>query len=169
MNDNTQNVAQLTFAAAHDIAGGAIVREVRVPTEPMSAWKLWSSSEGLAAWWIDGAKVDMRPGGLFEIYFVKDAPTGAQGSEGCRVLSFLPGRMLSFTWNAPPHLDHTRSRHTWVVLLFEPDGDGTRVGIHHLGWPVSEWDTEPQWPETYAYFERAWTMVAELFEKHCSG
>ena len=66
----------LVFAGPGNLAERAIVREVKVPVEPMSAWKLWSSSEGLASWWIDGAKVELRPGGPFEIYFMKDAPEG---------------------------------------------------------------------------------------------
>ena len=72
-----------------DVGDRAIVMEVSVPLDPMSAWRLWASSEGLAAWWIDGARVELLPGGPFEIYFMKDAPEGSQGSEGCRVLSFL--------------------------------------------------------------------------------
>ena len=115
------------------------------------------------------SRVELRPGGHYELYFRADAPYGVRGGEGCRVLSFLPGRMLSFTWNAPPEQPATRERHTWVVLEFDerPEERATVVRLSHLGWPQSEWDAaERGWQETYAYFERAWTMVMDMLEAH---
>ena len=38
----------------------------------------------------------------YELHFLEDAPEGRRGSESCRVLAFVPERLLSFTWNAPP-------------------------------------------------------------------
>jgi len=163
---NPQFAPSIVAAAAGDVSDRTIVQEVVVPCTPADAFALWSSGEGMAAWWLPGARIELRPGGFYELYFMTDAPIGTRGSEGCRVLSFIPGRMLSFTWNAPPHLDRTRSRHTWVVLDFQSEGQGTRVRLTHLGWPASEWDSEPQWPETFAYFDKAWTKVMELFAEH---
>lgn len=159
----------LTYAAPDDLSEHNVACEVVVATDPMTAWRLWSSSEGLAAWWIDRTRIELRPGGHFEIYFDAEAPAGQQGSEECRVLSHLPGRMLSFTWNAPPHLDRVRGRPTWVVVLFDAVAEGTRVQVTQLGWPQSEWADEPQWAENQAYFARAWSMVLGLFERHFAG
>lgn len=163
---NPEFAPPMVAAAAGDVSERAIEVEAWVPALPERAWALWTSSEGLAEWWLPRTRVELRPGGFYELYFMDDAPSGSQGSEGCRVLSFLPGRMLSFSWNAPPHLDRTRSRRTWVVVDFLPERGGTRLRLTHLGWPASEWETEPQWAETFAYFERAWAMVRDLFVSH---
>lgn len=153
----------VTHAKAGDGTSRSIQLSTSVALKPDDAWALWTTSEGLASWWLPDSRVELRPGGFFELYFMTDAPRGTQGSDGCRILSFLPGKMLSFTWNAPPAFDYTRPRHTWVVLLFEPEGQGTKVLLNHLGWPESEWDDQPQWAETFAYFEDAWDKVLKAF------
>jgi hypothetical protein len=89
--------------------------------------------------------------------FAPDLPAGSQGSEGCTVLSFLPGRMLSFTWNAPPKFPAVRNggARTFVVVELQPLGPGkTQVALTHLGWREG-----PEWDQVYAYFDRAWEVV----------
>ena len=160
----------LTHAAAGDLSERAIVKEVSVPAPPEQVFALWSSSDGMAAWWTEHSRIELRPGGFYEMYFLLDEPPGRRGGEGCRVLSFLPNRMLSFSWNAPPHLPHTRTRFTWVVLDIEPRGDGSRVRLTHLGWPASEWSEDgSQWPETFAYFDDAWGRVMDRLAAHLSA
>ena len=63
--------------------------------------------------------------------------------------------VLSFDWNAPPHLPEARAQRTFVVVRMEPVTDTTtKVTLHHTGWgDGGEWD------KTYAYFERAWGAV----------
>lgn len=156
----------LGAAAADDVSSREIVHERLVPAAPSTVWPLWSSREGVTKWLVDEARIDLRPGGLYEVYFMKDAPPGARGSETCRVLSFLPGRMLSFTWNAPPHLDRTRPLHTWVVVELAGEGTATRVRVTHTGWSESGLRDEPQWAETLAYFERAWAKVLDALEAY---
>ncbi len=159
----------LTHAAAGDVSDRVIVHEVRVPATPERVFALWSSAEGMAAWWSAHNRIELRPGGFYELYFMLDEAPGRRGGEGNRVLSFLPNRMLSFSWNAPPHLK-TRPLRTWVVLEIEPDGDGARVRLSHLGWPASEWSVAgSDWPETYAYFEEAWGRVMQRFADHLGG
>jgi hypothetical protein len=72
--------------------------------------------------------------------------------------------MLSFTWNAPPHLAKTRFVHTWVVIELADAPGGTRVTITHSGWPKSGLEREPQWEATFAYFDRAWAGVLGSLE-----
>jgi uncharacterized protein YndB with AHSA1/START domain len=152
-------------AAPGDVSDRAIVHEVMLAASPAEVWRLWTTSEGLSRWLADRAQVELRIGGPYEIYFLDDAPPGSQGSEGCKVLSWLPERMLSFTWNAPPMLSTTRHQHTWVVLELEPVGEGTRIRITHLGWPESGLaDQASEWPATFAYFARAWRRVLEALQ-----
>lgn len=169
---NLRFAPRIVAASADDLSPLDIVRERVLPTTREKLWPLWSSTAGVTQWLVDEAHIELRPGGAYEVYFLLDSPRGSRGSETCRVLSFIPNRMLSFTWNAPPHLDKTRFQHTWVVVeLFdmpalEKDAPvATRVVITHMGWPASGMRDEPQWAETFAYFETAWTGVLNQLEE----
>jgi uncharacterized protein YndB with AHSA1/START domain/predicted enzyme related to lactoylglutathione lyase len=165
MIQNPHFAPPLVDAKAGNVSSRVIVKEARVRATPEDAWSRWTSSEGMARWWAKDTRIELRPGGFFELYFLAEATRGSKGSEGCRVLSYLPGRMLSFTWNAPPHLPTTRERRTWVVVEFAPEGDGTRVRLSHLGWPEQGWDLA-EWQATYDYFDEAWGAVMARFEQH---
>ncbi|MGF1618212.1 MAG: SRPBCC domain-containing protein [Acidimicrobiia bacterium] len=166
---NPHFAAPLTHAEADDISTNRIEFRAHVPVSAQQAWDLWATSEGLAKWWTPNTRVDLRPGGHYEIFFNPDEPPGDKGGDWCRVLSLFPGRMLSFTWNAPPNLK-TRPDQTWVVLFFEDDADGCTVTLDHFGWPESGLArAESDWPATFEYFETAWRYVMGLFEGHCGG
>ena len=85
------------------------------------AWNKWTTHEGLLSFMGRDKKIELTPGGAFEIYFLMDNPIGSRGSERCKVLSYLPKKMFSFTWNAPPHFVEVRSSDyfTWVVIEFK--------------------------------------------------
>lgn len=162
---------QLVEASAADVSERRIEKVATVALSREDAYARWSTEAGLAQWWTDQTKIDLRPGGSYEIYMLDDAPAGQRGADWCRVLSFLPGRMLSFTWNAPPQFPTTRPRLTWVVLTFDDatldgGGAGCRVTLTHLGWPASGLnDADSEWPATFDYFDNAWTRVMQWFEE----
>ena len=164
--ENRHFAPRMVAASGLDLRADPIVVTRDVTADPTTCFGAWASSEGMAAWWAQDTRIELRVGGHYELYMLPEARYGARGSEGCRVLSYLPGRMLSFTWNAPPELSRTREQPTWVVLEFEPIDAGTRVRLTHTGWPESAWESEPQWAETHAYFTRAWGYVMGLFEAH---
>jgi uncharacterized protein YndB with AHSA1/START domain len=146
----------------------AIHHEVIVPRSRAEAWKQWTTVEGLR-FAVKEAKVELRPGGHYEWYFLLENAPGSRGGEGCRILSFLPERMLSFTWNAPPELERTRKQYTWVVVSFDDAPGGTRVSLDHLGWPAKGLVDDPQWEETFRYFDRAWGPVMKLLSPSPRG
>ncbi len=164
--ENRHFAPPVVAASGADLRDDPIVVEVHVAATPDACFAAWTSNEGIAAWWVPTARIELRIGGHFELLFAGDEPWGRRGSERCRILSYLPGRMLSFTWNAPPHLDRVHEEHTWVVVEFEPADDETLVRLTHTGWPASAWDSEPQWAETHAYFERAWASVLGMMQRH---
>ncbi len=139
----------------------SLVKETEVAAPPRQVWDAWTSSEGIAAWWSPPkTKIELRIGGPFEIHFDSEAPEGLQGSEGCRVLAYVPGESFAFTWNAPPHLP-LRTANTWVVLTFTETAAGTRVRLVHTGFLAgSDWD------DYIAYFESAWSYVLGLLREH---
>lgn len=100
------------------------------------------------------ANIELVIGGRYEWLF-----DGTIGSNGCQVLSYVPNRMLSFSWNAPPDQPESRALRTWVVVETERQDAGTTlVRVTHLGFGDGE-----NWDETYAYFEAAWDRVLARF------
>ena len=139
-------------------------KEVLVPATPEAVWRAWTTKEELERWMAAEARVELRPGGPFEILFDRTSPEGQRGSEGCTVLSYLPEEMLSFTWNFPPSLPELRekSAHTFVVIRLRPEGSSSsRVTRDQLGWGEG-----PAWDRGSAYFDRAWGQVLETLEEH---
>jgi uncharacterized protein YndB with AHSA1/START domain len=148
------------------IAGtGAGIRSLTierlVDTDPRTAWEGWASADGIGSWWGPAASnIDLRIGGPFEILFGLDAPAGSRGSEGCVYLSYVPGEMISFTWNAPPHLP-LRETNTWVVITFTPDAERSLVRLVHTGFL-----TGPDWDDYMGYFSTAWERVLDRHAAH---
>lgn len=132
-----------------------------VEAPPEAVWKAWASGEGIASWWNPpGSNIELRVGGPFELYFNLDAGQGLMGSEGCVFLGYVPGEMISFTWNAPPHLT-LRESHTWVVITFSASQAGTDVHLVHTGFGAGE-----DWDAYMAYFRDAWASVLHLLSDH---
>ena len=145
--------------------GGANVRslvlETTVAASSRTVWDAWVSSDGIASWWNpSGSNIELRVGGPFELYFDLDAAPGMRGSEGCVYLGYVPGEVISFTWNAPPHLA-LRESHTWVVIMFTDSPTGTDVHLVHTGFGAGD-----DWDAYMAYFRDAWSYVLELLAAH---
>jgi uncharacterized protein YndB with AHSA1/START domain len=154
-------------ATAGDVSERAIEREADVDLPVTEVWRLWTTEEGITEWSVAAANVELAVGGRYELFFDADGAPGTRGGEGNRVLGYLPPRMLSFTWNAPPLFPEERERRTWVVVELAPAGDtSTHVRLTHLGWPDSGWSDGSRWPEVFAYFERAWTNVLAALVEH---
>jgi len=132
-------------------------KEVTVKSPIEKVWWAWTTSEGMASWWVKQSWIDLRIDGPFELYFLLDQPRGSQGAESCRILSYLPQEMLSFSWNFPPSIPEIRFDHTWVVLRFQRTGPNeTRVIFDQLGWKSGS-----VWEAGWKYFEEAWGNVLE--------
>jgi len=141
----------------------SLTKEVEVAAPPMEVWQAWTSNEGIGSWWGPAqSNIELRIGGPFELLFSLEPPEGTRGSEGCKVLAYVPGESFSFTWNAPPHLP-LRSTNTWVVLSFAPSDSGARVRLVHTGFL-----TGPDWDDYMEYFDGAWGRVLELLRDHWS-
>ncbi len=114
-----------------------IRHSVTVPASREAVWAAWTTSEGLEGFLASRARVELRLGGAFEVDLQPERPSRQRGSEGCVVLSFIEGEMLSFTWSAPPDYPAMRDRRTIVVVSLEdgPGPDETKVELTHTGWP----------------------------------
>lgn len=153
-------------------AGGAppplsqrvLEKEVIVNASPAEVWAAWTTEAGVTKLAAEAARIELRPGGMYEWYFKKDAPEGKRGAEGCTVLSFIPEQMLAFTWNAPPSIPEIRDsgERTQVVVRFDATDDGkTRLRLQQHGFGESE-----PWQRYFEYFDRAWGFVLGNCVKH---
>ncbi len=135
--------------------------DVTVAAPVHDVWLAWTSAEQIDAWWgPQGSNIELRIGGPFEILFDMDVAEGLRGSEGCVYLGYVPDEMISFTWNAPPHLP-LRTSHTWVVITFTGSGETTSVSLTHTGFLEG-----PDWDDYMAYFKNAWAYVLNRLVEH---
>ena len=143
-----------------------IVKEVTVKAPPEEVFRAWSTSEGIATFFAPEARVEARSGGPFEVYINPYAKPGMKGADDMKVLAVQDNRMISFTWNAPPHLPETRAQRTVVIVRTKPAPDNqTLVTLTHVGWGDGG-----QWDQTFTYFDRAWgNVLANLQKRYAEG
>ncbi|MCM2326703.1 MAG: SRPBCC domain-containing protein [Lysobacter sp.] len=139
----------------------ALVKTATVKATVDEVWKAWTTTEGIQSFFAPEARVEARPGGPFEVYINPYAEPGMKGADDMVFLALQEKRMLSFTWNAPPHLPEVRRQRTSVTVRMKPAGEGTtEVRLVHSGWGDGG-----QWDQAYAYFDRAWGNVLANLEK----
>ena len=125
--------------------------EISMPAALKKVWFAWTSDEGTKTFFAPACRIDLKPGGAYEMLFNLDAPIGEQGGEGMVILAVQPERILSFTWNAPPSLPAVRGQMTHVMVhLKEIDSDNTQVTLRHDGWGEGG-----EWDQAYDYFTSA--------------
>ncbi len=144
----------------------ALDKEVVVPAPLAAVWQSWTTKAGIEAFFAPEAEIDARVDGAFHIHMDPLGAPGMKGADTMRYLALQPMKMLSFDWNAPPHLAEVRKQRTFVVVrLFEVDGQSTRVTLHHTGWGEGG-----EWDQAYAYFDKAWgAVLGNLKKRHESG
>ncbi len=153
--------AQLLLATAAPAAERAIEKQTVVAAGVDQVWEAWTTREGIVGFFAPEAVVEARVGGAFSIHFDPTAPDGLKGADDMRFLALQPKKMLSFTWNAPPHLPLARAQRTVVIVRLEPFGEAqTRVSLHHTGWGEGG-----EWDRTFDYFDRAWGFVLANLKK----
>lgn len=154
-------VGAVAYCGTVIAAERAIEKSVVVEATLDQAWDSWTTREGITSFFAPDAKIEPKVGGAFQIYIDPLAQPGAKGADDMRFLAVQPKQMISFDWNAPPHLPQARAQRTFVIVRFDPVNDKqTRVSLHHTGW-----GTGGEWDQAYAYFERAWGGVLGNLQK----
>ncbi len=129
--------------------------QVSIPASLHEVWQAWTTEEGAKNFFAPDCKIELKPGGAYEMYFNLDAPPGEKGGEGMIILAIQPEKMLSFTWNSPPDLPTVRGEMTHVVVNLEDKGpDETIVSLDHDGW-----GEDGEWDRAFDYFTRAWGEI----------
>lgn len=136
-------------------------KEALVEATPQEAWAAWTTAKGLR-FISASSNIELAVGGPYEWFLdLEPDADGRRGGEGARVVGWIPGELLVFTWTFPPSiptLRHSRAT-TQVVVRFEGAGDGrTRVVLEQVGWEEGE-----DWRRGHEYFEVAWGKVLDRF------
>ena len=142
----------LFVASGSDLRSFSLSRAVAAT--PAQVFAAFTRPEELKRFFGSQHRVVLKPGGPYEILFEHE--DGAIGSDGCQVLSYVPDRVLSFSWNAPPQYPQERALRTWVTLLLAPGGGGCEVELHHCGFGQGG-----NWDEVQDYFLAAWDRVLD--------
>ena len=145
-----------------------IVKQVVVRADATAAWSLWTTNEGLQSFFPAASgiatNITLEPGGPYEVFLIPNAPEGSRGCDGCMILGYQEGRMLSFTWTNRPDMA-VRPHRTNVVLTFEPiSSRETRVTLVQVGWGVG-----PDWDVAHRYFDRAWARVLDAYAERIAA
>jgi uncharacterized protein YndB with AHSA1/START domain len=84
------------------------------------AWAAWTTREGITNFFASDAKVEPRVGGAFRIRIDPLAEPGRKGADAMRFMAIQLKKMISFDWNAPPHLPEAQAQRTFLTVRFEP-------------------------------------------------
>ncbi len=143
-----------------------ILNSVVVEASVEEVFAAFTSDRGARTFFAPQAKIEARPDGAYELYFLLDAPEGSRGGEGCTVVEIAPPGLIAFTWNFPPTIPTLRDARTLVTVQLSPLEDGqARVDLEQEGFR-----TGPDWDEGRAYFESAWGIVlSRLQQRFASG
>lgn len=138
-----------------------------IPASIEEVWKAWTTEDGVKTFFAPDCRIDLRPGGAYEMYFDLEAKPGDRGGEGVTILALDPPQMLSFTWNAPPEIPAIRVQRTHVTIFFAPvSTTETKITLQHDGWGNSI-----EWKKARRYFQRAWGKVVlpRLYKRFIDG
>lgn len=149
----------LTFVAA---APANIEVTQVVPATPDKVFAALTTTDGVKTFFAPEARVELKPGGAYEMYFLPDKPEGERGGEGCTVVSFEPNQKLVFTWNFPPSIPALRKSKakTEVTVTLAAEGTGTKVTLVQSGWKDGA-----DWKKGRDYFAQAWPTVLARLER----
>lgn len=141
--------------------------EVEVAGGISEVWAAWTTPEGITSFFAPACKVELVPGGAYEIFFTPDAEPGLRGAEETRVMAIQPETMLAFDWSAPPDMPEVRRQRTHVVVrLRKIDAARTSVVLSHSGWGEGG-----EWDRAFEYFMVAWhdIVLPRLIHRFAEG
>ncbi len=117
-----------------------------------AVWKAYTTSEGLRSFVAPFARIDFRPGGIWEASYDPKAKLGDPGNIRNKIVTYLPMKMIVMRIAAtPPDFPHPEvAKSVWTILELEDLGfDRVRVIGSMVGWKPG-----PESDEVYRFFEK---------------
>lgn len=106
----------------------AIRRQINIAASPRAIWRALTTSEGLASWWVDDARVEEREGGRVVLNTEDD--DGNPVEERAMIHTWRPTSHLEFAFDKIGQSDYKGSR---VAFKLARDGDETCLTLVHSG------------------------------------
>src|SRR5262249_9402765 len=128
-----------------------VVTEGVVNAPVDSVWKAFTTTAGIEAWMVAKTEFELKLGAIWRNSYNKDSNLNDDTAIHQEILSFDPGRMISYrTVKSPKGFPFPGITNTWVVVYFEPAGAGkTRVVVRMMGF-----GDDQQSQNMRAFFER---------------
>ena len=160
-------LALATTTAAGSTAPRVLRKEVVVRAPLAEVWHALTTVEG-AKFSSSESNIRLEIGGPYEWFLAGEADEeGVRGSEGSRVLAFLPGEMLAFDWTFPPEIPSlrlSRAKTQCVILLDDLGDEGVRVRLAQHGWQEGD-----DWDAGWDYFDVGWGAVLDRLKASLEG
>jgi uncharacterized protein YndB with AHSA1/START domain len=103
-----------------------IERTMEIGQPPARVWAALTTAEGLASWFGQTAKIDLRPGGALSM-------TWTSGDEANMTIERVEEpTVFGFTWGLNG-LEADDPRRTYVEFTLEPTASGTRLTVVESG------------------------------------
>lgn len=132
------------------------IRKIITIRAPITkVWEAWTTETGIQSFFTKNCHVVARIGGPIECYFDMGKPAGQRGSEGCVFLALQKDYLISFTWNAPPHLPVVRAQRTHVAIYLKT----LTPEITELEFVNDGYGQGGEWDAARDYFRHAWLEV----------
>ncbi len=113
-----------------------------------TTWKKWTTPNGICAFLGEDANIELKINGKFEVH----NSLYNLHAKNCKILSYLPQEMLSFSWKPPSKFKYLEDKQhsIWVVVYFDAVNDSmTRVSIRQAGFgQTNAWKSYFKWSKS---------------------
>lgn len=138
--------------------GRTIEKEIVIDASPERVFDAFTQPDLLEKWFVSEATVDLQLGGSWRFTWEPEERIGGE-----YVVIDRPHRLV-WTWNewwlderGEPRGDEGAERvMTTCEVVFEPEGDGTRIRLIHTGYPQT-----PDWDDSYNGTDSGWDEELE--------
>jgi uncharacterized protein YndB with AHSA1/START domain len=141
-----------------------LITEGVVDAPPDKVWKALTTKEGMEAWMVAHAEIELKIGGKMRTHYDPKGKIGDAKTIENIVLCFDPGRMYSIKVGTPPEgfPFPNAVKHMWTVIYLDPvEGGKTRVRTVGLGFSDVEESKKMR-----AFFERGNGITLQRLQKH---
>lgn len=122
--------------------GRILIEEVHIDAPVAAVWDAYVTVEGWTAWVSPVAAIDLRPGGLIQSNYNKDAQIGDDGTNELQIVNFVPERLLTLRADVSelwPGVMQKDADNLMNVIIFDDLGDQrTRLQSFGLGYGDAE-------------------------------
>jgi uncharacterized protein YndB with AHSA1/START domain len=145
-----------------------IVFELKLKASLQDAWAYWIDPKLVVRWLSVEANIEPRQEGAYELFWDPTNPH-ENSTVGCKIITFIPEKVLSFEWRGPPafaDVMNTQPLPTWILMTFEMiHEEKTIIHFRHSGWDISkQWKSARTWQESewLKAFKELKKMTAEV-------